>query len=165
MSDVLILFLRHPMASWLVVAAMFLVVELATMSGWMVWIAASAAMTSLIAWAWPTAVMAQLAAFALTAVASTVAGRRLFGPRRKAEDLDDLRARVVGLAGRASVNFQGREGRVFVDGREWRANYEGPGDPPLKGDAVFVTAIADRSRITVNRSGERGRLPHGVQAR
>ena len=67
----------------------------------------------------------QAALFAVLTIVTTLAGRRFFPALRRDEDINDTR-RLAGSEGVAAAEFQGGAGRVFVDGKEWAAELQGP---------------------------------------
>jgi membrane protein implicated in regulation of membrane protease activity len=55
-------------------------------------------------------------------------------------DINDTVTRLVGREGRAVSAFQGRSGRVFVDGKEWAAELD-DGEALDAGSRVKVTGV------------------------
>jgi len=139
----------NPFWVWLAVAAIFLIIELASGSGWLLWPAGSAAIVAVItAFAhvgWPV----ELALFAAAAVVTTFLGRR-FMPRTLPTDPDinDQLNRLVGHHGDAARAFRNGHGRVLIDGKEWSAELDGDGDIE-KGQRVEVTAVVGGARLRV----------------
>ena len=81
--------------------------------------------------------------FAVVTIVSTLAGRR-FTTRvlqSDAHDINDPHARLIGREGKAVAAFTGREGRVFIDGKEWAAALEG-GESVAAGSPVTVTGVS-----------------------
>lgn len=139
----------NPFWVWLAVAALFLTVELATGSGWLLWPAGSAAIVAVVAafvhigWPW------ELALFAGATVVTTFLGRR-FMPRTLPTDPDinDQLGRLVGHQGDAAGAFHNGHGRVMVDGKEWSAEAEA--DAAIaKGQRVEVTAVVGGAHLRV----------------
>ncbi|HEY3697562.1 NfeD family protein [Phenylobacterium sp.] len=150
MQPVLDLYGTHPFWVWAGVAAALLALEVASGSGWLLWPAASAGFVGVIALVLPQ-IPAPLAIllFAGVTIVSTLAGRRLT-PRflqSHGHDINDPHARLIGREGKAVSAFSGREGRVFVDGKEWPAALEA-GDTLAAGAPVQVTAVSG-ARLTV----------------
>jgi membrane protein implicated in regulation of membrane protease activity len=150
MPEMTTFFLAHPFWIWLAIAAIFLIVELSTGSGWLLWPAGSAALIAIvtifapIAWPW------QLILFAAATVISTYIGRRLM-PRTtppSGMDINDPLSRLVGRHGAAAAPFKDGAGRVFVDGKEWSAELDGGGEVE-KGQKLEVTAIVGGARLKV----------------
>jgi membrane protein implicated in regulation of membrane protease activity len=54
---------------------------------------------------------------------------------------------MAGLDGVAAGDFEGRQGRVFVDGKEWAAELEGSASL-ASGERVVVVGV-EGSRLTV----------------
>ncbi|HKQ11610.1 MAG TPA: NfeD family protein [Rhizomicrobium sp.] len=140
--------LQNPFALWLAIGAVLLAVEVATGSGWLLWPAASAAVMGVLGLVLPFGLNMQLVIFAILTIVTTLAGRRLF-PRAvlTGGDINDIRSRMAGLDGVAAGDFQGRQGRVFVDGKEWAAELEGDG-ALASGMRVIVVGVKG-SRLTV----------------
>lgn len=140
--------LQSPFALWLAIGGVLLAVEVATGSGWLLWPAASAAAMGLLGLAVHFELNMQLVIFAILTIATTLAGRRLF-PQAvlTGGDINDTRSRMAGLDGVAAGDFQGRQGRVFVDGKEWAADLEGDG-ALASGMRVIVVGVKG-SRLTV----------------
>jgi membrane protein implicated in regulation of membrane protease activity len=140
--------LQSPFALWLAIGAVLLAMEVATGSGWLLWPAASAAVMGLLGLAFHLELNMQLVIFAVLTIATTLAGRRLF-PQAvlTGGDINDTRSRMAGLDGVAAGDFNGSQGRVFVDGKEWAAELEG-GAPLASGERVIVVGVKG-SRLTV----------------
>ena len=104
-----------------------LAVEVATGSGWLLWPAGVAG------W-WPcwrpsgASTLAQaVLVFALLTISSALLAGATCPSRCCAaptHDINDTVARLVGHQGRVVAAFQGRSGRVFVDGKEWAAELD-----------------------------------------
>ncbi len=140
------LYAQQPGWAWLGVAAVLLALELATGSGYILWPSASAAVTAgLVFLGLPGGLFAQLLVFAVLTLASTYAARRWWRPQpRRADgaDLNDWEGRLVGREGEAVAGG----GRVFVDGKEWAAEWEEGAAPSAR---VRVTAVVDGGRLRV----------------
>lgn len=150
MSGLLDLFVAHALFGWLAVGAVFLIVELLTGSGWLLWPAGSAALTAVASAVSPGLdLWAQAAIFAVLTIVTTYLGRRFInrGPRAGG-DLNDRGDRVIGHAGKAATPFEGGLGRVFVDGKEWAAILDG-GEALAKGASVEVVALEGGARLRV----------------
>lgn len=147
--DVLVdLYLSHPFWTWMGLAAAILAVEIITGSGWLLWAAASAAVVafaSLLGLSLPAALLL----YAVLTIVSTLAARRYL-PRsmtNEGEDINDNVARLVGHRGSAVGAFDGRAGRVFIDGKEWAAELA-DGDRLKAGAEVEVVGVRG-ARLTV----------------
>lgn len=142
----------QPFWAWAALAAALLAVEVATGSGWLLWASASAAVTGvLVALLEPTTATAILA-FAVLTIASTLLARRYL-PRAVAAtggDINDNIARLVGHQGAAVQAFIGRNGRVFIDGKEWAAELD-EGEGLEAGASVEVVGVQG-ARLRVRRS-------------
>ena len=62
-------------------------------------------------------------------------------------NINDPVGRLIGHHGKAVAAFAGREGRVFVDGKEWAAALDGA-EALAAGNAVEVTGVSG-ARLTV----------------
>jgi membrane protein implicated in regulation of membrane protease activity len=117
------LYAAQPFWIWAGVAAAILAVEIVTGSGWLLWAAASAALTGAIVALVGMTIPTTLLVFALLTIASTLLARRYL-PRSVAAaggDINDNVGRLIGHRGSAVGAFAGRTGRVFIDGKEWAA--------------------------------------------
>ncbi len=142
-------YFAHPFWVWLAVGAAFLAVEVATGSGWMLWPAAAAAVVGVASLFIGVGVGGGIALFAACTLVLTYIGRRLL--RRTAPggaDINDARARLIGHRGSACAPFEGGQGRVFVDGKEWSARLDGDGQLPA-GAPIEVTAVLTGARLKV----------------
>ncbi len=144
------LYAAHPFWSWIALAAVLLAVEVATGSGYLLWPAASAAVTALVT-ALHIGAAAEILVFAgLTIVSTLVARRYLPRPfRPRGVDINDPHNRIMGHEGHAAGAFSGGQGRVFVDGKEWAAELENGDDLP-SGAAVKVTGLLTGARLKVS---------------
>ena len=119
----------QPGWAWLALAAALLASEAATGSGYLLWPAASAGAVGLLLLAGaPLGPAAQVMLFAAATLALTLAARRWWPRRARRDgppDLNDTGARLVGHEGRVVA-----DGRVFVDGKEWAAEWDGGAAPP-----------------------------------
>jgi membrane protein implicated in regulation of membrane protease activity len=139
----------HPFWVWLAVAAIFLAVEVATGTGWLLWPAAAGLLVGLLTLALPLGAPLELGLFAVLTIAATYVARRFLKPVLDAKnpDLNDPSLRLVGRDGEALDGFQNGKGRVFVDGKEWAA-IAPEGEPPAAGQKVLVVAV-DGAVLTV----------------
>jgi hypothetical protein len=136
------LFANHPFWGWIALAAGLLAVEAATGSGWLLWPAASAALTALLAAFTPIGAPEAIAVFAGLTLVTTFLGRRYLprGLRGEGHDINDNVARLMGHEGRVVSAFEGRAGRVFIDGKEWAAELA-EGDTLEAGARVEVVGV------------------------
>ena len=143
-------YFAHPFWSWLAVGAVFLISEVVTGSGWMLWPAGSAVGVALMSLAAPHLGGGwELVIFAAATVISTVAGRRwLRGVPRGGPNINDPKARLIGHRGEASHAFEAGLGRVFVDGKEWSAELEDSG-VLAAGAKVQVISVLGGARLRV----------------
>jgi membrane protein implicated in regulation of membrane protease activity len=142
-------FFAHPFWAWIAIGGVFLIGELMTGSGWLLWPAAAAAVVAvtsqLVALIWPE----QIVLFVVAAVVFTYVGRRFLRPAPKgASDVNDPAPRLVGCEGETVSAFQAGLGRVFVDGKEWAAELDSGGDLAPK-SKVKVLEILGGARLKV----------------
>jgi membrane protein implicated in regulation of membrane protease activity len=144
MFDPLALYAAHPVWIWIALGAALLAAEVATGSGWLLWPAASAGLVAAaVAFAGLDLSQAVLV-FALLTISLALLSKRYmpkFLTRHPAKDVNDNIARLVGHQGRVVAPFQGRSGRVFIDGKEWAAELD-EGEAPEAGARVEVTGVA-----------------------
>ena len=149
MEQAAALFFSHPFWGWIAVGGVFLIGELMTGSGWLLWPAGAAAVvavtTRVVGLGWP----GEIVLFVLVAVVATYLGRRFLRPEpRDKGDINDPAPRLVGRQGETTEGFTAGQGRVFVDGKEWSAELDGGGD--LAANAkVEVTEILGGARLKV----------------
>ena len=144
------LFFANPYWSWIAIGAMFLIGELMTGSGWLLWPAGAAAVGAVITYltrlSWPL----QIVLFVVVAVVATYVGRRFLRPVPKDKgDINDQTRRLIGKQGEVAAPFQSGQGRVFVDGAEWIAELEPGQTPPEPGARVEVVAVHGGGRLVV----------------
>jgi inner membrane protein len=142
-------FLANPFWTWVAIGGVFLIGELMTGSGWLLWPAGAAAVvalaTQLAGLIWPEEVVL----FVVTAIVFTYLGRRFLRPAPKGErDINALAPRLIGREGETCGPFQAGLGRVFVDGKEWAAELDGGGDLAAK-SKVKVLEILGGARLKV----------------
>ena len=143
-------YFAHPFWSWLAVGAVFLIAEVMTGSGWLLWPAGSAAAVGVISLAAPNLGGGrELMLFAAATVISTVAGRRwLRGVPHGGPNINDPKSRLIGHRGEASHAFAAGLGRVFVDGKEWSAELD-DASVLAAGAKVEVIAVLGGARLRV----------------
>ena len=142
-------FLANPFWTWVAIGGVFLIGELMTGSGWLLWPAGAAAVvavvTQLTGLIWPE----EIVLFVVTAVVFTYLGRRFLRPAPKGErDINALAPRLIGHEGEACGAFKAGLGRVFVDGKEWAAELDSGGDLAAK-SKVKVLEILGGARLRV----------------
>ena len=146
------IFAYHPFWAWMGVGAILLAVEVATGSGYLLWPAASAAVTALLT-GLKLGLPVELAVFAALTIASTLVARRYLPHpfRAHGPNINDPLHRIVGRQGRAAGAFVEGHGRVFVDGKEWAAELEDGGDLPSGAD-LTVTGVVSGGCLKVRRT-------------
>src|SRR4051812_9298740 len=118
----------HPFWLWLAVAAIFLAIEVATGTGWLLWPAGSAFVIGLLAQVVHLNPVIEIGLFAALTIATTLLAKRYLRPAPpKASGLNDPAERLVGQHGQVLSAFEQGRGRVFVDGKDWAAESEEPG--------------------------------------
>ena len=143
-------FYGHPLWAWLAIGAVFLSVEVATGSGWLLWPAGSAALVGLVTLVAPhLGASGELVLFAALTVVTTFVGRRwLHGTPHGGPNINDPLARLISHHGEVAHAFAGGAGRVFVDGKEWSAELQ-DGDTLAVGAKVEVVAVVGGARLKV----------------
>jgi membrane protein implicated in regulation of membrane protease activity len=144
------LFFAHPFWSWIAIGGIFLIGELLTSSGWLLWPAGAAAVvavtTRFVALGGP----GELVLFVVVSIVATYLGRRFLRPagRRGEHDVNDPAQRLVGQQAETTAPFHAGLGRVFVDGKEWAAELDGGGELAAKAK-VEVVEIVGGARLKV----------------
>lgn len=139
--------IAQPFWFWLVIAVLFLLGEVATGSGWLLWPAAAAALLAVATLFIRLTLAEATAVFGGVTLLTTVLGRQLLKafPKVDARDLNDPVLRIVGRKGECVTDFAAGQGRVFVDGKEWAARAE---SNPTVGTPVEVIGL-DGSQLRV----------------
>jgi membrane protein implicated in regulation of membrane protease activity len=142
MHGLMSFYATHPFWVWLAIAAIFLAVEVATGTGWLLWPAAAGLLVGLLTLALPLGAPLELGLFAVLTIAATYLARRFLKPVLDAgtPDLNDPSLRLVGRDGEVLGGFHNGKGRVFVDGKEWAA-VAPEGVEPAAGQKVLVVAV------------------------
>ena len=150
MHGLTLFYATHPFWVWLAAAAIFLAIEVATGTGWLLWPAASAALVGVLTLIVAPGLPIEVGLFAVLTIATTYLARRylrpaLDGPQQP--DLNDPTLRLIGRDCEVIGPFENGRGRVFADGKEWAAVIQ-EGQPPAAGQRVMVVAI-DGAVLTV----------------
>jgi membrane protein implicated in regulation of membrane protease activity len=144
MPDLSALYAAHPVWIWIAIGGALLAVEVATGSGWLLWPAAAAGIVA-VAVAFAGLDLSQAAlVFALLTISLALLARRYLPKsllHHPPHDINDNVARLVGHQGRAVAAFQGRSGRVFIDGKEWAAELD-DGEALEAGSMVEVIGVS-----------------------
>lgn len=117
------LYFIHPFWIWLAIGALFLVIEVSTGTGWLLWSAACAAVVALLSFVLPQSPLVHLMVWAALTIIATLTARKYL-PRNASgdgPDINDNVGRLVGHKGKVVEPFRNGQGRVFVDGAEWAA--------------------------------------------
>ena len=149
MNEAAALFFAHPFWTWIAIGAIFLIAELFSGSGWLLWPAGAAAVVAIVT-RFADFGPGNIVLFVVVAIIATYLGRRYLPPAGKgaAHDINDPTPRLVGRQGETVSPFKAGLGRVFVDGKEWAAELEGGGDLPASAK-VEVTGIVGGARLKV----------------
>lgn len=148
MDSLLQTYQAHAFWFWVGLGAALLAIEVLTGTGWLLWAAATAAVVGVAAMLGLPPAYAILLYAGLTIV-STLLARR-YVPKSlqsRRHDINDNVARLIGHRGMAVGPFDGRLGRVFIDGKEWAAELDG--DPPLAPGAQVQVVAVDGARLRV----------------
>jgi membrane protein implicated in regulation of membrane protease activity len=143
MHGLMLFYATHPFWVWLAAAAIFLAIEVATGSGWLLWPAASAGLVGLLTLFAPPGAPVELGLFALLTIATTYLARKYLRPALDgpaSPDLNDPALRLIGRDCEVVGAFEHGRGRVFADGKEWAAVTE-DGVQPALGQKVLVVGI------------------------
>ena len=149
MDQAAALFFDHPFWSWIAIGGMFLIGELMTGSGWLLWPAGAAAVVAVTTRFVALGSPGEVVLFVVVAVIATFIGRRFLRPAPKAEpDINDPARRLIGQQAETTDNFRAGLGRVFIDGKEWAAELDGGGDLAAQ-SKVEVVEILGGARLRV----------------
>lgn len=149
MEQAEVLFFAHPFWTWVALGGLFLISELLTGSGWLLWPAGAAAFVAVVAQVYPIGWPGEIVLFVVTAVVATYLGRRYLPPAGVGKsDINDPSQRLVGRQAETVAPFKGGLGRVFVDGKEWAAELDGGGELGAK-QKVQVIEILGGARLRV----------------
>ena len=141
---------------WLLAAALIGILEIFLPGIFLIWIAAAAAITGIVAALLPIALPFQLALFGLLAIAAVYSGRRQYDRNPVASSdplLNDRTARLVGQNVLVVTAIENGEGRVKVGDSVWAAR--GPDAPA--GSRMVVTG-ADGTCLRVAAAGDAPRI-------
>jgi hypothetical protein len=148
--DIAALFFDYPFWSWAAIGGIFLIAELMTGSGWLLWPAGSALVVGVASGVTPFGWAGEILLFVVVSVVSTYVGRRFLRPasRARGRDINDPAPRLVGAEGESVGSFREGAGRVFVDGKEWAAELDGGGELAARAK-VRVVEILGGARLKV----------------
>jgi membrane protein implicated in regulation of membrane protease activity len=143
------IFFHHPFWTWIAIGGVFLIGELLTGSGWLLWPAGAAAVVAVVT-RFADLGPGNIVLFVVVAIVATYLGRRYMRPAGEGQsgDINDPTPRLVGRQGEAVAAFKAGVGRVFVDGKEWAAELDGGGELAAK-SKVEVTEILGGARLKV----------------
>lgn len=134
---------------WIAGAVLLGVIEMATMSFFLIWPALAALVMAAVVFVAPgLSGVAQAFLFAVLAVILTLIGRSLIGRfgdgGAPATGLNDRSAAMIGRRAKV-LSFEGGEGSVEIDGIRWKAVWEGPNAI----DGIVEVTAADGMRLSV----------------
>jgi inner membrane protein len=142
-------FFANPFWLWIAIGGVFLIGEMMSGSGWLLWPAGAAAATGVAALIGRLGFPQQVVFFVVVAIAATYVGRRFLPPTPTSKgDINDPEQRIVGHEGEAVAGFIAGAGRVFVDGKEWAAELDSGGDLAAKAK-VRVVGLLGGARLRV----------------
>lgn len=123
MAWIVDLYATHPFWIWLAIAGLFLVIEVSTGTGWLLWTAACAVVVALLTFIPGGNAAIHLAVWAVLTIVTTVTARRYLPKNVSGDgpDINDNVGRLIGRQGTVTESFHNGQGRVFVDGKEWAA--------------------------------------------
>ena len=103
------MFFAHPFWPWIALGGVFLIGELMTGSGWLLWPAGAAGTTAVVTIVWPFGWPLQIVLFVVVAIVATYVGRRFLRPADGAKgDINDQSRRLVGKEGEAT-------GEIYIE--------------------------------------------------
>ena len=130
-----------PWWGWIIAAGVFALGELHVPGAYLIWVALGTALTAAADAAFGLTLEAQLAAFVVTAGASSLAGyfvyRRLYRPRRGELRLNQRNLAMVGTRGVVCEAFVNGHGKVRLGDGVWLAT----GPDFAEGTPVVVSAV------------------------
>lgn len=141
----------HAFWGWAALAALLLAGEVGSMTGYLLWPAASAGVVAMIQLFARPGLAIDLLVFAVLTIVSTLVSRRLIPRhlRQPGPDINDRARGLIGRSGHAVGDFAGGRGRVFVDGAEWIAETDEAAAPPAPGATVKVVDVLGGGRLKV----------------
>ena len=145
MFDTLIPWLeRLNLLAWWAIAGLILIAELITGTTYLLWPAAAALLTGVLALdVFGVSWTVQLGFFAVSSVALVFLGDRYVRPRLKAGRHSGLNARadrMIGQRVQAAADFQAGRGRVRFGDTEWAGEME-DGSDPGEGETLVVLHV------------------------
>jgi membrane protein implicated in regulation of membrane protease activity len=151
-----------PHWGWLLLAVCLATAEILLPGVFLIWLAAAAFVTGLIAFLVTIPVPAQLCIFAAGSILAVYAGRRWFKTHKtESEDplLNDRGARLVGRRGVVVEAIVNGTGRVRLGDSSWLAT----GPTMGVGDAARILAV-DGTSLVVGPAGRRSNRPSAKEA-
>lgn len=137
--------LQNVWSCWLIAAAVFLLLEAATVSMISIWFVPGAVLTSILS-IWVDSFAIQLTVFLVLSVIFVFLCRRFF-IKNRSEKLDDTNSKLIGKTAIAQTDVSETEGKVMLGDVYWRAVSS---ETIEHGERVVITAVSG-NLLTVNK--------------
>ena len=148
----------EPYWTWLIVGMLLATAEIIMPGFFLIWFAAAAILTGVLAFLLPISVAAQIGLFAVLALGAVYAGRRWFATNpiiSSDPKLNDRGARLTGEIVTVVVAIQDGTGRVKVGDSVWSARGADAG----VGDRVRVTGADGAVLLVEGATGSTSKMP------
>jgi membrane protein implicated in regulation of membrane protease activity len=107
---------------WLIAAGVLLVVEMVTLTFYLLWLSIGSVAALLVSLVWPEAILLQVVAGSLVALGLTVFSKPLVARFRNSRGFKDSGTELIGRQGIVAERVEpGRYGQVKVGGDTWSA--------------------------------------------
>lgn len=139
--DIIQFFSSNGFLAWLSLAAIFLALELATNTTYLLWASIAAAITSVIALVFPSmSVAGGITIFAVLTIITVYVAKRFFPKQEDSHTgINDPSARLIGEKVVAIEDFNGGIGYISHGDTRWRALCETSN--PVKGTSLTIKGI------------------------
>lgn len=112
----------HAWVIWLIAAGILLVLEMMTLTFYLLWLSVGAAVAGLVAWIAPDAIVLQVVAGSLVAIVLTIFTKPLAKRLRASKGYEDAGTELVGKQGVVVEPIEpGQYGIVKIGGDTWSA--------------------------------------------
>ncbi len=127
---------------WLIIAVLFIIIEMATVGFFIMWFAVAAAITALLSLFFPTAYVAQFVIWAILSVL-LVTFTKKFTDKVKPETTPTNVYSIIGKRAlvTATINNENATGQVKVDGDIWSARSENYEETIAVGESVEILRV------------------------
>ena len=127
---------------WLIIAVLFIIIEMATVGFFLMWFAVAAAITALLSLFFPTAYVAQFVIWAILSVL-LVTFTKKFTDKVKPETTPTNVYSIIGKRALVTVaiNNENATGQVKVDGDIWSARSENYEETIAVGESVEILRV------------------------